>query len=222
MPVSTWRRRRDGFFHFGRPRLRGTMRDLFGDYLTLLTLIALIVISVWLIGQGVQFGWVGAILFGAAGLYWARVTYRETLRLHRHRQWREQSKAEMARLLKTAAAFEFEDDIEFWKECLIDADTPWVVFENGTCVLCEDDQDPKMDALEALKKYASDEPYGGDFGVRLLPGMGAWLISYPCGRVLNYFEADAGASDTAAGLIARTIRDKDARSLNIIHVSNKA
>ena len=51
--------------------------------------------------------------------------------------------------------------------------------------------------------------------------MAARLISDACGRVINCIEAVLGGSDTAAGLIARTIRDDDAKAPKIIHVGNR-
>jgi len=66
--------------------------------------------------------------------------------------------------------------------------------------------------VDAVTRRPAGCVCGDDDMVRLAPDMAARLISYACGRVFNRIEAVLGGSDSAAGLIARTIRDDDARA----------
>ncbi len=113
-----------------------------------------------------------------------------------------------------------ESHIDVWKMLFADTNASWVVFKNGTVVICNDSDFPEREAKEVLAQYKETIPGTdlGDFGIRLLEEAALWLINYPNGNVYNYMALEECLSDTAAGLVAMQIREEDANELIIIHI----
>lgn len=196
------------------------MREALKELPTLLICLVLFAISLWMIAEGRAAGWAGAILFGAGGAYLMREAIQRSLRSRSTRLWRERRNAELEGLIAEAAPFDFEDAVDFWKDLFARTEATWVVFENGTLVLCDEGPDPAASALEAIEIFSETLPGSalGDFTVTLRPDKGAWLVSYPGGRVFNYVEAEGCPSETAAGVLARSLREEDARTKTILHI----
>ncbi len=115
-----------------------------------------------------------------------------------------------------------------WREVLSDEIKVWVIFENGTCVICrKEDQDPKEYATELMKKMGIVIPGSshGDFRVRTLESIPGWIVEYHHQDIFSYVHPseinDPTGGDMLVGLHGRSMRGKDAENLNIVHVERR-
>ena len=121
------------------------------------------------------------------------------------------------------------DDIaalnEIWKQILSDEVKAWVIFKNGTCVVCrESDKDVREYAIELMKNMGTVVPGSshGDFVVHPLEKIPGWIVEYHHEDIFSYvspseFEREV-VEDMMVGLQGRRMRGEDAQSLEIVHV----
>lgn len=93
-------------------------------------------------------------------------------------------------------------------------DKNWFVFENGTCIIADDEKTAK----EKMAKYGpvkvatpSADFFVADKGT-------FWLVFYNYKDMFNYVGKDEADRSGKAGMVGRSKRTKDAESLKIIHV----
>ena len=117
---------------------------------------------------------------------------------------------------------------QVWREVLSDEIQVWVIFENGTCVICRDaNKDPKEYAIDLMKKMGIVIPGSshGDFRVRALESIPGWIVEYHHDDIFSYVHPseidDSTSGDMLIGLYGRHMRGKDAENLNIIHVEKR-
>jgi len=115
-----------------------------------------------------------------------------------------------------------------WREVLSDEINVWVIFENGTCVVCRDlDQDPERYAIELMKTMGIVVPGSshGDFSVHPLEKIEGWIVEYHHKDILSYVSPldldELSTGDMMVGLYGRQMRGEDAQSLRIIHVERR-
>ncbi|TFH05683.1 MAG: hypothetical protein E4H14_12270 [Candidatus Thorarchaeota archaeon] len=121
------------------------------------------------------------------------------------------------------------DDIdtlkEIWRQVLSEDVKAWVIFKNGTCVVCrESDKDPSEYATKLMKNMGIVIPGSshGDFVVHPLDKILGWIVEYHHEDIFSYvspseFEGE-DVGDMMVGLHGRHRRGEDAQSLDIIHV----
>lgn len=196
------------------------------EFFTIFICVVFSLAGVWLIISGEMSGWLILLFFGLLGfivlfLKWrerklpAPLSDEELSRLS-------QQQAETDELQKMALANEIEvsdNPVVVWKSILVEEGADWVVFENGTLVVCEEDKDPKESALEIIDAFTETTPGTslGDYQVVIRPELGIWIVSYPGQRVFNYIELGGCHSVTAAGMLSRVNRENDANGKVIIY-----
>ena len=192
----------------------GRYKDKSGiDFFQLLTGLLLMAVSVWLLSIGNRFGWVG-LAFGLLGVAHVAHQFRVQRRLRR-------SKAERrAMLLETSFTPALDDDVEIWQRLLATVESSWVLFENGSLVLCGTSSEPEALALQVTEQYEHVTPgtASGDFSIRLYADAGVWVVSLAAGRVLSLVRLEECEQETAAGMLARGALEDDARQKRIVHV----
>ena len=121
------------------------------------------------------------------------------------------------------------DDIaalnEIWRQVLSDEIKAWVIFKNGTCVVCrESDKDAREYATELMKNMGIVVPGSshGDFVVHPLEKIPGWIVEYHHKDIFSYvspseFE-EKDVEDMMVGLHGRHMRGEDAQSLEMVHV----
>jgi hypothetical protein len=112
-----------------------------------------------------------------------------------------------------------------WRKILAKEIKIWVIFKNGTIVVCRDpDKNPREYAIELMKNMGIVFPGSshGDFMVRALDETPGWVVEYHHPDILSYVSSSElegeDASDMLVGLIGRKKRGDDAQTLEIIHV----
>jgi len=129
---------------------------------------------------------------------------------------------------QTPRAGRGEEAIRFWRHVLTAHPfQPWVVFENGTCVvLREPEGDLAEQARALLLKWGRDP----DFKVRKIGGHDERLVLCNHPDILNYMTADeistlesasrgnGAMMRTTIGIMVRYRRGMDSRDLKVIHV----
>jgi hypothetical protein len=118
--------------------------------------------------------------------------------------------------------------IEAWRATLAGLGMPWVLFENGTCiVLTEPGSDLTAQAKAILREFgrAGDASEFGDFAatIPLDDGRG-WLVAGHHSDIVTFVSRDElapGAPETAIGRIGRTKREQDTEHLRVLHVEEK-
>lgn len=183
-----------------------------------------------MIVEGESAGWfilLVALVSGSAGIsliiLGRRAVFLERTSESERIQGQKERKTEVEELQKLVSENDVdvpEDPVDVWKSILIEEGADWVVFENGTLVICEDGKPAEESALDIIGQFTETIAGTslGDFSVIIRPKFGIWIITYPGNQVVNYIELKSCASDTAAGMIARTIRESDANQKNIVHV----
>ena len=120
------------------------------------------------------------------------------------------------------------DLVSIFKKIIIDTQVSWVLFKNGTCVMFENPQkDPQTEAINILKKQGRVIPGtpSGDFEVTKIPEINGWVVTgnYP-GIMMYVSQEEAGGknSDFEIGMIGRTKREHDAKTLEVVKVKDKS
>jgi len=122
--------------------------------------------------------------------------------------------------------------IAVWRKINAADGPPWVLFEHGTCVrLARPDADVFAQARAQLREWGPVYPgtLAGDFNVERTSGVPGWLVTchHPDIKTLvalsdneQFPGQDSETSDFAIGLLGRSLRDRDARGLGVIHVED--
>ena len=121
------------------------------------------------------------------------------------------------------------EDIEalstIWRKILPETMKTWVIFKNGTTIVCsEPDKDPREYALDLMKNWGFVAPGSspGDFSVTHLDDLPGWVVNWHHQDILNYVSPsemeDPDSGDMMIGLHGRYMRGEDAKTLDIIHV----
>ena len=122
--------------------------------------------------------------------------------------------------------------IDIWRR-IVDDDKSWVMFEHGTCIILKEPQDDlQAQANEILKEWGPVVPGTslGDFDVRNLDDLSAWLVVYAQPDIANFIDHDIlkenGLEEQIGmhmgiGLFGRRLRQEDSKTLKIIHVEDK-
>lgn len=123
-------------------------------------------------------------------------------------------------------AAKMTDYITSWQE-LICEPYPWVVFENGTCVILvkpgENQAEEAIAILKSLNRNSGEE--FGDFGVQELDMEKGWIVTSPHPDIVSLVTFDEvpeeSRNDTLAiGFHGKAKRKLDYQSCKIIHVGN--
>jgi hypothetical protein len=112
--------------------------------------------------------------------------------------------------------------IEIW-EGRVGGESSWVLFQNGTCVLC---RDPELDPVEYARGVLSE--WGpvvpgtplGDFNYEIQLNPAGILVTYSHPDVFTFVlaeEMEDPDSPLGAALAARYSRGEDAEDLNIVY-----
>lgn len=120
------------------------------------------------------------------------------------------------------------DYIEIWRKVIIGDNKSWVLFENGTCViLMEPKEDLAAQAIDIMKEYGPVHvgSASADMGITELTNYPGWVVTGHHPDILNYmspeeFKTD-NPNDVAIGVLGRSKREADSKSLNIIHIEDK-
>lgn len=111
--------------------------------------------------------------------------------------------------------------VDVWRK-IISSKYPYVLFENGTCVMIrEPEADMKAQAVALLKEWGPVEvgTSSGDFTViELDENLGAVVTCHHPDIMAFVTNSGGTFEELMSGLVGRAIRDEDASSLNIIHV----
>lgn len=182
------------------------------DFFQLLTGFLMIGISAWLLSEGNRLGWLG-LLFGLLCVAHAAYAFRVQRRLRLSQAERR------AMLLGPPFTPALENDVEIWQRLLSTAESNWVLFENGSLVLCGASE-PRALAAKVIEQYEQITPgsSSADFSVRLAADAGVWVVSFATGNVLSLVRLEECAQETVAGLLAREALEEDARHQHIVHV----
>lgn len=118
--------------------------------------------------------------------------------------------------------------IAAWRQLLSGAGKPWIVFENGTCVVVDA---PTPDVVERAQDVLRDggpvRPggEGGDFRVLALREHLGWVVTghHPAiGTFVGRNEVEEGAHEVEIGLLGRSKRGMDTAGLRVLHVEEVA
>ena len=114
---------------------------------------------------------------------------------------------------------------ETWRKILPEESKTWVIFKNGTVVICsEPDKDPREYALDLMKNWGFVAPGSshGDFSVTHLDDVPGWVVNCHHQDIVNYVSPseleDPDSGDMMIGLHGRYMRGEDAKNLEIIHI----
>lgn len=115
-----------------------------------------------------------------------------------------------------------------WREILVEEVRTWVVFKNGTIVVCRNqDKEPREYAIDLMKTMSVVAPAcsHGDFTVFPLDDVLGWVVNCHHPDILNYVSPeeleDSDSGDMMIGLHGRDMRGEDAKTLDIIHVEQR-
>ncbi|NHI94756.1 MAG: hypothetical protein EAX96_19855 [Candidatus Lokiarchaeota archaeon] len=121
--------------------------------------------------------------------------------------------------------------IETWRSIIITEDSSWVIFEHGTCIVFKSPDPPlnlKKEAIDLLKKWGPVVPGtpSGDFNIISLEQQSGWVITCHHPDIINYvdrseFDEFQLVGEVNIGLLGRSKRDADAKSLKVIHIEKK-
>jgi len=114
--------------------------------------------------------------------------------------------------------------IKAWQELMVEP-YPWVLFENGTCViLVESCEDPVQHAIKLLKAlYANDGIEFGDYGVQMLDLNKGWIVTSTHPDIVTLVTCDEVPEEyrddtLSIGSHAKKKRSMDAGSCKVIHM----
>ncbi len=120
-----------------------------------------------------------------------------------------------------------EELVNVWRTIIMGDNKSWVLFENGTCViLMEPEGDLSAQAIELMKEWGPVEEGSpaGDFSVITLEHDAGWVVTSHHNDILTYVGHEGlgdDPSDLSIGLLGRSMRDRDAEALTVIHVEDK-
>jgi hypothetical protein len=120
------------------------------------------------------------------------------------------------------------DYVEIWRKIIIGDNKSWVLFEDGTCViLIEPKEDLAAQAIDIMKEYGPVHigSASADMEITELTNYPGWVVTGHHPDMLNYmapeeFKTD-NPNDVAIGVLGRSKREADSKSLNIIHIEDK-
>jgi hypothetical protein len=115
-----------------------------------------------------------------------------------------------------------------WRSIIIGANKSWVAFEHGTCViLLQPEEDLAAQAQRLLAEWGpvhAGSP-AGDFGVIRLEKAPGWVVTCHHPDILAHVAPDEAGTpsptDLSIGLMGRSKRDQDARTLKVVHVEDR-
>jgi len=118
------------------------------------------------------------------------------------------------------------DYIKAWQELMVEP-YPWVLFENGTCIiLVQPEQDLKTQAVRLLKSLfdGTGEKFG-DCGIQMLDRERGWLVSssHPdIFTLITYDEVPKEYRDDTLSLFShgRKKRALDVEAGQVIHITS--
>ena len=120
------------------------------------------------------------------------------------------------------------DYVEIWRKIIIGDNKSWVLFEDGTCViLMEPKEDLAAQAIDIMKEYGPVHvgSASADMEITKLRNYPGWVVIGHHPDILNYVSPDElkndDADDVIVGLLGRSTREADSKSLNIIHIEDK-
>jgi len=124
-----------------------------------------------------------------------------------------------------------ENIIDTYRSIIVTEDSSWVVFKHGTCVIFKN-PDPKLDlkkeAIKLLKEWGPVVPGtpSGDFNITTLTEQPGWVVTCHHPDIIDYvdrsdFDEKMLVGEINIGLMGRSKRDKDAKSLKVMHVEKK-
>jgi len=121
-----------------------------------------------------------------------------------------------------------DDLVGVWRSIIRGGDKSWVLFEQGTCViLVQPEPDLAAQATALLKEWGPVQvgTDSADFDVIALAEFPGWVVSCHHPDILNYVAPDEfdepEPADFMIGLIGRSMRDADARELQLVHVEDR-
>lgn len=184
------------------------------DLPQLATGVAFAAVSAWLIVDGNLIGWLG-LIFALLLIAHVALDARTQRKLRREKSATAASFPDLAEEGRL-----FADHLECWRLVLENTQGAWVLFENGTVVICGTCIEPQEAAVKIIDEYSSILPGTGtaDLSIRLYAALGVWVVAHGNGAVLNYISTAECPLQTAAGLLAREIAQEDAMSRVVIHV----
>lgn len=118
--------------------------------------------------------------------------------------------------------------VDRWQAILQDSKKPWILFENGTCViLAEPEGDPASQAIELMKEWGPVQVAtpSADFSVIHLVSVPGWLVTCHHRDILTYVNPDeinrTEPNEVLVGLTGRSKRDQDAQELEILFIADR-
>ncbi|MET8768961.1 hypothetical protein [Streptomyces sp. NPDC004658] len=123
------------------------------------------------------------------------------------------------------AVVDTETLIDAWRRLLAGSGKPWVLFEQGTCVVLEEPAEGLADrATDILRAYGPVSVGGpaGDFRVLELENGEGWLVTGHHPDVVTFvaLQDSEDPSHLAVGILGRSRRDRDGRDLHVVHVED--
>jgi len=119
------------------------------------------------------------------------------------------------------------DYVEIWRKIIVGEEKSWVLFEDGTCViLMEPKEDLAAQAIEIMKEFGPVHvgTSSADIQVTELINYPGWVVTGHHPDILNYVSPDELKSDDlndlVIGLLGRSYRETDSKSLKVIHIED--
>lgn len=119
------------------------------------------------------------------------------------------------------------DLVDIYKKIVIDKSASWVLFKHGTCVMfLEPQENIKEQAIKILREHGSvvaGTP-SGDFEVTKIPEINGWVVTGDYPGIMMYVsmeEIGNNKNDFEIGMIGRSIRERDASGLEVVHIENR-
>lgn len=112
--------------------------------------------------------------------------------------------------------------IEIWQN-IVGRNTGWVLFENGTCVVCREPRsNVRMHAIKTLKEWGPVVPGTplGDFNFELYENPSGIFVKYYNPDIFSFLMEDEFERESPLGgaLLARYRRGQDSETLRIVHI----
>lgn len=114
-----------------------------------------------------------------------------------------------------------DNPVAVWKSILTEPSMSWVVFRDGTLVICEDKRYPLEHTAWATLDHVIHQPPGphqGEYSIYLNTEHAVWIISYPGIPVYNYIKLSDSLLEGVAGMMAREARTRDAYGKQILYI----
>lgn len=114
-----------------------------------------------------------------------------------------------------------DNPVAVWKSILREPSMSWVVFRDGTLVICEDKRYPLEHTAWATMDQFLRQPPGpqlGDYSIYLNKEHAVWIVSYPGSPVYNYIRLTDSLLEGVAGMMAREARARDAYGKQILYI----